>query len=238
MQALLRGVAGAELALALAAPAVAQGWQCRAPSVLPRSEAVSRLPDAPVRRVPIGGYILSLSWSPEYCRTRKTSMRDALQCSGRMGEFGFILHGLWPQGRGRAPWPQYCRPVSAVPSATLRANICHMPSVSLVNHEWAKHGSCMAWRPSAYLRASRVLFDALEFPDMDRLSRRDPTAKDVRDAFVMANPGLEPEAIELRRNWRGWLTDVRLCLDRRFRTTGCARRTMPDDTDIKIWRGG
>ncbi len=230
----------ASLALLTAAgPVAAQGWQCRAPRSLPRSEAAPRPPAEPVRRVPTGGYVLSLSWSPEYCRTRTSSARDALQCSaGRIGDFGFVLHGLWPQGRARAPWPQYCRSVKPVPPADLREQICRTPSVGLLNHEWAKHGSCMTARPSAYFRASAVLFDALEFPDMDRLSRKEPTAGSVRAAFAQANPGLPESAVRLKLNRRGWLTEVRLCLGLRFRPTACAAPSQPGTTKVKIWRGG
>lgn len=235
----LRGTGLAGLALAVATPVAAQGWQCRPPIGLPRSEAVARPPGEPVRRVPVAGYVLSLSWSPEYCRQRQTSARDALQCSSaRIGDFGFVLHGLWPQGRGNAPWPQYCRPVQPVPRPVLRANICAIPSVTLMNREWARHGSCMTATPAAYFRASRLLFDALEFPDMDRLSRSEPSAAAVREAFAAINPGLEADAVRLKLNGRGWLTDVRLCLGPRFRPERCSGRKVPDASPIKIWRGG
>ena len=230
---------GSLVLLAAATSATAQVWQCRPPVTLPRSEAAPRESGEPVRRVPLGGYTLALIWSPEYCRFREASTRDALQCSSaRIGDFGFTLHGLWPEGRGRALWPQYCRPVEAVPPATLRANICRTPSASLMNHEWAKHGSCMTTTPSAYFRASRVLFDALIFPDMDRLSRSEPTAADVRMAMADANPGLQADAVRLKLNPRGWLTEVRLCLGLKFRPTRCATQGLKDEAPVKIWRGG
>src|SRR3546814_7442293 len=34
---------------------------------------------------PVTGYLLALSWSPEFCRTRTESKRHRLQCSGEMG---------------------------------------------------------------------------------------------------------------------------------------------------------
>ena len=96
----------------------------------------------------------------------------------------------------------------------------------------------MTARPSAYFRAAAVLFDALQFPDMDRLSRSEPTAETVRAAFAQANPGLPENAVRLKLNRRGWLTDVRLCLGLRFRPTACAALGLPDKTAVKIWRGG
>ncbi|WP_420605886.1 ribonuclease T2 family protein [Novosphingopyxis sp.] len=235
----LAGLVPAAAALLTAAPAFAQGWQCRPPVTLPRSEAAPRASNEPVRRVALGGYTLALIWSPEYCRLRQSSARDALQCSAaRIGDFGFTLHGLWPEGRGQALWPQYCRSVDAVPPKTLRANICRTPSVSLMNHEWARHGSCMTRTPGAYFRASRVLFDALIFPDMDRLSRSEPTAAAVRGAIADANPGLAADAVRLQLNERGWLTEVRLCLGLKFRAAACPTRSLKDETPVKIWRGG
>src|SRR3546814_14299066 len=59
---------------------------------------------------PVTGYLLALSWSPEFCRTRTESKRHRLQCSGEMGRFGFVLHGLWPDAAGRRD-PRWCRPV-------------------------------------------------------------------------------------------------------------------------------
>ncbi len=221
-----------------ATPVAAQGWQCAAPSSLPRAEVEPRPRAEPVRRTAVGGYTLSLGWSPEYCRTRKSSARDRLQCGGEAGDFGFVMHGLWPEGQAGAPWPQYCRPPTPVTPKAARSAFCAMPSVSLMQHEWARHGSCVTRAPDAYFRAARVLFDALQFPDMDRLSRRQPTAAAVILAFADANPGVGEEAIRLDLNERGWLTGVRLCLGTRFRPRPCEGRGLRATAPIKIWRGG
>jgi len=96
----------ATLAFALTAtPALGQAYQCRVPS---EPLAVPRIaPDGPARRVPVTGYTLALSWSPEHCRGREKQPGDAMQCSGRNGRFGLVLHGLWPEG-GNGRWPQWC----------------------------------------------------------------------------------------------------------------------------------
>src|SRR5690242_3686329 len=47
-------------------------------------------------------YVLSLSWSPEYCHNKVNNE----QCSGQR-HFGFVVHGLWPQYRNGS-WPEYC----------------------------------------------------------------------------------------------------------------------------------
>ena len=93
----------AVLAAALAlVPGVAraQAYQCRVPHGPVSVPAIER--DGPVRQVPVTGYTLALTWAPEYCRFRQERAADRRQCSGRSGRFGFVVHGLWPEGRGAA----------------------------------------------------------------------------------------------------------------------------------------
>lgn len=219
------------------APANAQSYQCRAPSSL--SAPAERKPSSEPRRVkPIAGYTLALSWSPEYCRTRKKSRKDKTQCSGDDGSFGFILHGLWPDARSRA-YPQWCRATKALPPVIVKRNFCMMPTTKLMAHEWAKHGTCMAKRPETYFKVSRIMFDAIQYPNMDRLSRGPLTAGKFRNAFVLENEGLETDHIRLKINKRGWLQEVRVCLGKNFRPKRCPSymRMARPDTPIKIWRG-
>jgi ribonuclease T2 len=194
--------------------------------------------DGPVRRVPVTGYTLALTWSPEYCRTRQDRTADRRQCSGRSGRFGFVVHGLWPEGRGT--WPQWC-PTAREPSPReLAANMCATPSAALLAHEWAKHGACMASTPERYYRATRALWGSLRWPDFDRISRQTGlTAGDIRTAFAEANRRWEPEHVGLVVNERGWLEGMRLCYGRDFLPTRCeARRFGPGDAiPVKIWRG-
>ena len=134
------------LTLALAAgfaplPASAQALSC--------SLGVPVDAGAPIERgqrrvAPIAGYTLALSWSPQYCyRARAGGFAgEAFQCDGT-NRFGFVLHGLWPEGVGGVQ-PQYCRPVPAISATIARRHLCAMPSLRLMRHEAAKHGSCMS----------------------------------------------------------------------------------------------
>ena len=127
--------------IAAASPAAAQSYQCRAP----RSVAVPEVErDGPVRTVPVAGYTLALSWSPEFCKGRDGQARHRTQCSGRNGRFGFVVHGLWPEGRNI--WPQWCPTARRVAPAEARRNLCVSPSAALLARQWAKHGSCMVRR--------------------------------------------------------------------------------------------
>lgn len=177
-----RGLALASGAVLAALPAMAQAqaYQCRVPASVSIPDIRA---DEKPRRVPTTGYTLALSWSPEFCKGRETSQRDGMQCSGRNGRFGLVVHGLWPEGR--STWPQWC-PTARRPSpAEARKNLCMMPSTYLVAHEWAKHGACMTRRPETYYKVTRILWDSLTFPDFDRLSREEGLdAGTLRSAFA------------------------------------------------------
>lgn len=225
--------------LIFSSAANAQSYQCRTPSVLQPAPPERKPASEPRRVKPVTGYTLALSWSPDYCRTRKDSARDRSQCSGEDGSFAFILHGLWPATRGRG-YPQWCTATKALPPVEVKRNFCMMPSTRLMAHEWAKHGSCMTRRPETYFRVSRILFDAVRFPDMDWLSRKPLTAAQFRNAFAAANDGLQPDMLRLKVNERGWLQEVKLCLGQSFRPKRCPAymRAVKDDMPVKIWRGG
>lgn len=230
----------AALALLLAAMPVAanaQAYQCQAPAAPPAIPAITA--DGPVRQVPVARYTLALSWSPEFCRGRENSGRNAFQCSGSGGRFGFILHGLWPEGRGSA-YPQWCATRRTVSPALARQHMCMTPDARLLAHEWAKHGACMARTPESYFRTAQGLWNVLRWPDYDRISRQDGlTAGDVRQAFVEANPAFRADQVGLRLNQRGWLTEMRLCYDRRLRPTRCNEWQLgvADEAAVRIWRG-
>jgi ribonuclease T2 len=226
------------LALVLAllpAPALAQAYQCSAPRVLEPVGPVE--PDGPARRTAIGGYTLAASWSPDYCKTKGD--KASMQCSGRHGRFGFILHGLWPEA-ARGAYPQWCASTPPPSAQVLRRNLCMTPSPRLLAHEWGKHGTCMAKTPDQYFRAASALWRSIRWPDADRLSRRkDLTAGDLRQAFVAANPAWKAEQVGILVSRTGWLSEIHLCYSRRFLPARCPKRKLgpADATRLRIWRG-
>lgn len=225
------------LAIAMAllpAPALAQAYQCSVPA---RIEPVGPVaPDGPVRRTAISGFTLAASWSPDYCKT--SGDKASMQCSGRNGRFGFVLHGLWPESRGA--YPQWCSTTPPPSPDVLRRNLCMTPSARLLAHEWAKHGSCMARTPDQYFRTASGLWRSVRWPDADRLSRQEGlTAGDLRRAFVLANPTWRVDQVGIEVSRTGWLRQMNLCYSRRFQPMRCDRRKLgpPDSAPLKIWRG-
>jgi ribonuclease T2 len=225
--------------------AYAQAWQCRAPASLQRPQIEIAQPKQ-IRRVPIDGYVLALSWSREYCKSKQGR---GLQCDGSIGDFGFILHGLWPEAKG-PDYPQYCRKAAVLPREVVSQNICMTPDVQLLQHEWAKHGTCMSRTPQAYFKAARLMYSAIDFPDMDRLSRQYKDSKykkgapltvgGLAAAFAANNDGLRADAIRVQTNEKGWLKEVRVCLGNDFRPRRCPAfvQGARDSAEVKIWRGG
>ncbi|MGX7896227.1 ribonuclease T2 family protein [Tsuneonella sp. HG222] len=220
--------------LAMPAALSAQAYQCQVPQ---GQIAVPRMDRGAERRAPVTGYTLAVSWSPEYCRTRKGSKADARQCSGAGGRFGMVLHGLWPEGARVSP--QWCRTEVPLRGDALRPHLCMTPSARLLAHEWARHGSCMVRRPVAYFKVGSILWNSLRWPDIDRLSRREPTAGDLRQAFVTANPAWGADQVGVEVNERGWFEGMRLCYGTDFMPRTCKRSALgpADAQPIKIWRG-
>ena len=223
-------------------PALAQAVQCVPPARIDNYPPIT--PDGPTRRVPIGGYSLALSWSPEFCRTAR-GPGSVLQCGGGNGRFGFVVHGLWPEAANGPP-PQWCAfaPNARVPRPSpdlLRRNLCMTPSARTLEHEWLKHGSCAARTPEDYFAASARLWQGLHMPDAAAMARQPRlTVGDLRAAFVAANPSLPADAIGVKINPGGWLREVTLCYSASLKPTACQRDQLGarDQLPLRIGLGG
>lgn len=231
-------LAAAAALVAWSGAAQAQALRCAVPGALPSPRP--DLPDAsqPRRVVPIGGYTLALTWGPEHCRTRWRDTSSQFQCRSS-NSFGFTLHGLWPDGMGKE-WPQYCGGAKILERQTIRRNLCATPSVQLLQHEWAKHGTCMAGEtPDSYFAKARRRYDPIRYPDMDALSRRPLTVGQFARALAKINPGIGTSMMRITTKRGGWLDEVWLCLDTRFRYRACPAHQggMPATARLRIWRG-
>ena len=224
----------------LAAPAAAsaQAYRCSPPATPPRYGPDLPSASQPVRRMAIGGYTLAITWAPQYCHDRERDASARFQCAAG-NRFGFTLHGLWVDGTGK-DWPQYCRATGLLPQVLVRRQLCATPSAQLVQHEWAKHGTCMpgGTTPARYFARSGALYARLRFPDLDALSRRGATAGRVAAAIAAANPGIRPDMMVVTATKRGWLDEIWLCLDTRFRHEPCppGKGGLAPGAPVRIWR--
>ncbi|MGE0154606.1 MAG: ribonuclease T [Reyranellaceae bacterium] len=172
--------------------------------------------DAPPR---FDYYVLSLSWSPQYCAT--DGSRSPRQCAtGR--RYGFVAHGLWPQYE-RGGYPEFCRTGGGGPTRdTVERIIDIMPSEGLIRHQWNKHGACSGLTASRYFDLTAEAFAAVTLPEFylrptGTLSR---SVAQVKTEFAAANPRLPPTAIAVTCSGQ-YLQEVRICLEKSLQPRAC-----------------
>ncbi|MEZ5462555.1 hypothetical protein [Dokdonella sp.] len=177
-------------------------------------------------------FLIALSWSPTFC---ESNPQETEQCGTR--GYGFILHGLWPQlehDRG----PRDCSSKQEPQRATIERTLAFMPSRRLVEHEWRAHGTCSGLDPEAYFMLADRAFASIRIPaDLQATSRPGPmTSEDIREAFVDANPGLEPDMLGVSCK-SGKFSEVRICVDKALRPRRCGSGVgmhCPRDVPLRI----
>ncbi len=161
-------------------------------------------------------YLLSLSWSPEYCAHSQRG-GDEPQCRRA---FGFVAHGLWPQNEHG--YPHDCPSGGWVSEATIDRMLPIMPSRGLVIHEWRTHGACSGLPADAYFDQVGQAFGSIRIPAAYQSPRLplQVSRLAVKRAFVDANPGLAAEDLALECGG-GELREVRVCLTRQLKPRAC-----------------
>jgi ribonuclease T2 len=164
-------------------------------------------------------YLLSLSWSPQYCSS-PAGERDNAQCGGQR-QYEFVLHGLWPQYE--RSWPQFCSTSQTLSNAIVEKMMDVMPSRRLIRHEWEKHGVCTGLSAADYFGKARSAFAAVKIPASLRSPKlaRTVAPQQIRDEVVAANPGLGKEAVTVGCSGR-FLNEVRVCLTRDGKGRACS----------------
>ena len=168
-------------------------------------------------------YLLSYSWSPGYCQKASTFSKRAggknyLQCaSGRA--FGYILHGLWPQGHtdGSAVNPRACLGNQGKIARTqLQPFLCMTPSVWLLQHQYEYHGTCMPdanlRTPTGYFTKAQAMHQQLKLP----LQQLSFTASNL-NWWYSNNPQLASGSIKYWQKGKEW----QICYDRQFKSVSC-----------------
>lgn len=164
-------------------------------------------------------YVLSLSWSPTWCALEGDS-RNSPQCDDDR-DFGWVLHGLWPQyERG---WPSYCRTDMRNPSRSDTAGMADIMGTSgSAWHQWNKHGRCSGLSSDDYFAIAREAYGRIVRPDIFR-RLKDPVrlpASVVEEAFLESNPGLSRDQITVTCK-SGRIEEARICLTRTLELRDC-----------------
>jgi len=171
-------------------------------------------------------YILSLGWSPTWCATTGDARGDD-QCDARH-DYGFTLHGLWPQRE--LGWPSYCRASAREATRAETAAMAGvMGSAGLAWHEWKKHGRCSGLAAADYFSLARQAYDRVTMPAVFSGLKRDIRlpARVVEEAFIEANPGLQRNMITVTCD-EGRIAEVRLCLTTELQPRACGEDAMRD----------
>ncbi|SNR53745.1 ribonuclease T [Paracoccus sediminis] len=164
-------------------------------------------------------YVLTLSWSPSWCRATGDA-RDADECERGSG-LDFVVHGLWPQYE--QGYPEYCDTDERDPSRRETQAMADLMAPGLALHQWKKHGRCSGLSAAGYYDAMREAADRIAVPVLfDGLSRDIalPPAV-VEDAFLEANPDLTFDGTTVTCQGDA-LREVRICLTRDLDPRRCA----------------
>lgn len=171
-------------------------------------------------------YVLALSWSPNWCALEGDA-RGAEQC-GR--DFGWIVHGLWPQYEDG--WPSYCPTVARAPSRTLTgAQADLFGAGGAAWYQWKKHGVCSGLEAEDYYRLAREAWARVNRPEV--LAKLDRAvklpAKVIEQAFLEANPGWTPDTVTITCK-DGHIQEARVCLTRDLDPRACGADVVGDCT--------
>ena len=179
-------------------------------------------PAAAAKEAPFDYWMLSLSWSPQYCRLKPTDQ----ECKGVRGyvePYGFVAHGLWPQFEiGR---PQRCEEdPEPVPDELISRMLPTMPSAALIRNQWRRYGTCSGMSQEDYFMFVERAVRRIEIPKQYRepYEYLDTTMEQMKSDFLEINPELTENSVVLQCSGR-WLKEVRICYTPDMHPRDCGR---------------
>ena len=170
-------------------------------------------------------YLLTLSWSPEFCATHATSP----ECTAHPG---FVVHGLWPQNED-GTYPENCSNAPGPANPQQYINI--IPTVSLIEHEWQTHGTCSGLAPDVFFQTAGNAFHEVKLPpQIDGATQPISLSPDaIINAFASANPSFPAGSIALSCG-NNYLTAVEVCLSKSLAPEACQSVRSCGATSVKI----
>jgi ribonuclease T2 len=171
-------------------------------------------------------YVLALSWTPTWCALEGDA-RGSEQCDASK-DFGWTLHGLWPQFH--QGWPSFCRTSERQPSRSMTNGMSDIMGTSgLAWHQWKKHGTCSGLSAQDYYALSREAYGKVNRPALFR-KLKDPVkvpAKVIEEAFLKENPLLKANTLTITCK-QGRIQEARICLSKDLDPVPCGRDTIKD----------
>ena len=165
-------------------------------------------------------YMLVLSYAPDFC-DQPQGNKDPREC-GAGRHVGFVVHGLWPQGE-TSRGPEFCGPASPVAQAIIQATLRYIPTESLIQHEWAAHGTCSGLSAADYFAALRKARDSIKLPPgLDQTARQQQLSPaQIESQVAAANPALPRTAIHTSCYRNGELEEIRICFNKDLSPRAC-----------------
>ena len=170
-------------------------------------------------------YLMNLAWSPEFCGIQGTSAH----CTAPPN---FVLHGLWAQNNDGS-YPVFCsqEPGPAKPARNLDLT----PDLALLDHEWAKHGTCSSLGPQRFFAMERTAYRTLRIPPAFSHIDHEVSLSPIRilGDFYRANPDF-PQGSILIGCAGNRLTAVEACYSRDLHPIVCKGLTSCQSNAIDI----
>jgi ribonuclease T2 len=165
-------------------------------------------------------YLLALSYAPDFC-AQPTGNQDPREC-GAGRHIGFVVHGLWPQGEG-GRGPENCTSTSPVSRDTVRLMLNYIPTESLIQHEWATHGSCTGLSASEYFALVQRAREMVKVPgELSPAKQFRLSPAEIEAKFAAANPSFPRGAFRVSCYRDAELEEVRLCLNKDLSPRVCS----------------
>ena len=171
-------------------------------------------------------YVLSLSWSPNWCALEGNA-KDSPQCEDDK-DYGWVLHGLWPQFE--QGWPSYCPTTERNPSRRMTNDMTDIMGTSgLAWHQWNKHGTCAGVSATQYYDLSREAYNSVTRPPLFRKLPRAVSvpAKIIEEAVLKSNPQLAANGVTITCR-AGMIQEVRICLNDDLSPRKCGHDVIRD----------
>ena len=171
-------------------------------------------------------YVLALSWSPNWCALEGTA-RGAEQCGE---DFGWVVHGLWPQYEDG--WPSYCPTAARAPSRSVTgAQADLFGAGGAAWYQWKKHGVCSGLSTEDYYRLVREAWARVQRPEVLRKLDRAVKlpASVIEDAFLATNPGWTRDTVTITCR-DGHIQEARICFTRDLEPRDCGADVVRDCT--------